>query len=88
MGNRSSKRVRETLYPEAFPFKGTIDMIFQVDKFMEYCFVLLEFAMENWKKRTVTLIVWPLPIYVFTNDVANITHILKTNFQNYPKVTC
>jgi hypothetical protein len=85
MGNISSKKVRDTLYPEAYPFANTISMILQSSNFMEYCFVLLEYAREHFKRQTFTLIAWPLPVYVITNDVANVTHILKTNFDNYPK---
>jgi hypothetical protein len=87
MGNLfgGPKRIRDTLYPEPYPFANTISVITKTSEFMEYCFVMLEYAKEHFKRQTFTLIAWPLPIYVVTNDVNNITHILKTKFENYPK---
>ena len=52
---------------------------------MEYMFCLLSFAVENFKKKTFVVHPFCLPTMVITNDVQNITHVLKTNFDNYPK---
>jgi hypothetical protein len=46
MGNLfgGPKRIRDTLYPEPYPFANTISVITKTSEFMEYCFVMLEYA--------------------------------------------
>jgi hypothetical protein len=83
MGAYFSKR--EDLLLEDYPFQLLINLIRRYDTFLEYVTENFEFAAKTYGKKSFTLIVCGLPNYIMTNDVDNVTHILKTNFDNYPK---
>lgn len=71
--------------PESYPLQNTILLMNSqhiiLDMCVEFCFS----EHKRSKKKTFVLEVLGLPPMVMTNDVANVTHVLKTNFENYGK---
>lgn len=76
---------RPNAHPENYPFENTVLMIKYMDTFMDYVLELKDSMEKLVGKKTFSLAVLGLPTYVVTNDLANITYILKTNFDNFPK---
>ena len=71
--------------PESYPFQNTIILFQSQNIILERCY---EYFFDSYKrtgKKTFVLEVIGLPPMVMTIDVANVTHVLKTNFENYGK---
>eukprot|EP01031_Cornospumella_fuschlensis_P039477 gene39477-48058_t len=71
--------------PEAFPFAFTIDLATTQDRVMERCVEVLKEMRPVTGKKTFCFKAVGLPPFVMTSDIANITYILKTNFENFGK---
>lgn len=84
MGNYfTSKRPEE--FPEKYPLEATWILIREYYTFMQHAGGLFEDAKKQFGKSTYIMRALGIPTYVVTNDVENITYILKTNFENFPK---
>jgi hypothetical protein len=85
MGNSGSLALRDVQIPETYPFMHTIRSIVNMHRFMEFLLELSDYAWQTWGKKTFIIKLLGHPIMVMTRDIENITYILKTNFENYPK---
>lgn len=77
--------VRKESLPEPFPFYNTVLLIRQNYRILDLTKDYLDEIYRTRNSKTLILNVAGLPPFIMTNDVANITHILKTNFENYGK---
>jgi hypothetical protein len=77
---------RKNQYLEKFPFANTIEMVQNQHKILEYIKEVHDDLVERDNgRRTFVVKSLGMPPMVFTNCVKNVTHILKTNFENYGK---
>ena len=85
------KAIKIFLFPrpgavkESYPFQNTIILAQSQEIILEICKKYFDLTYEQTKKKTFLLEVIGLPTFVMTVDVANVTHVLKTNFENYGK---
>jgi cytochrome P450 len=77
-------RRREQL-DEAYPFQNTLTLFYQREKILELCKYYFDNVYTQKGRKTFVLSVLGLPTFVMTNDVANITYVLKKNFENFGK---
>lgn len=71
---------RNTKGPKTWPFLGaSIEQLMNYDRMHDW---LVEYLA---KSRTV-VVPMPFMTYTYIADPANVEHVLKTNFSNYPKV--
>ncbi|RYH21643.1 cytochrome P450 [archaeon] len=71
--------------PEAFPFAFTYDLATMQDRIMEKCLEVMQDMYSTTGKKTFCFKAVGLAPFVMTGDIANITYILKTNFENFGK---
>lgn len=71
-------------FPEAYPMQTTIDAALRYDSFLDYIWESFQ-LMEKRGIQTFGVRVGFIPPFVFTNNVENIQHILRDNFENYQK---
>lgn len=76
---------RKGALKESYPFHNTILLAKSQNVLLELCLKYFMETNEKTKKKTFLLEVIGLPTFVMTIDVANVTHVLKTNFENYGK---
>lgn len=77
---------RKNQYIEKFPFANTIEMVQNQHKILEYIKEVHDNLVVCDKgRKTFVVKSLGMPPMVFTNSVENVTHILKTNFENYGK---
>lgn len=76
---------RKNTLPESYPLQNAVLLITRYDDFLDF---MLEYFKKvsierGWKTWRVTAPF--LPSFVLSNDVANISHVLNKNFENYGK---
>lgn len=72
---------RHTKGPKTWPLVGAaIEQLINYDRMHDWLVKYLS------KSRTVA-VPMPFTTYTYIADPANVEHVLKTNFANYPKVT-
>ena len=81
MGNKAP-RFREL--PEDYPFHNTVKIFSNLDYFLEWLTEQYKLAYKIFGTKTFIMRVIGQPTFVMTGNVDNITHILKTNMENYP----
>jgi hypothetical protein len=77
---------RKETYLESYPFQNTIRVLSNNQRILEFLNdILSENINVNKKCKSVLLNAFGMPPLILTNDIDNITYILKTNYQNFGK---
>lgn len=76
---------RERSLREQYLYQYTFKLLANSGRFLDLCTDYFKATYNEYGRRTFLLKVFGLPPIVMTNDVANITYVLKTNFENYGK---
>jgi cytochrome P450 len=85
------KALRIFLFPrkgalvEQYPFESTIKLFQAQGYLLDLCYQYFTSEYKRTGKKTFILEVIGLPAFIMTTDVANVTHVLKTNYENYGK---
>lgn len=78
-------RRKEQLENERFPFENTLTLFNEKDRILELCKEYADAIKSKYGRKTYVLQVLGLAPFVMTNDVENVTYILKTNYENFGK---
>mmetsp|Transcript_23969 Transcript_23969/g.40024 ORF Transcript_23969/g.40024 Transcript_23969/m.40024 type:complete len:590 (-) Transcript_23969:403-2172(-) len=76
---------REDAFPENYPFEGTWLLVKNNHRLLDFCHEYFVQTYQRKGKKTYVVKSLGLDPLVMTTDVANVTHVLKTNFENYGK---
>lgn len=76
---------RHRSYPEQYPLQRTIRLMRNMHRMLDYIWEIFDEVGRKTGDKTIVYKPFGMPPFVFTNDVDNVTYILKTNFENFGK---
>ena len=76
---------RKSSYKEMYPFEFTFLLLKNKDRILDLCWEYFEKSYQEKGKKTFSFKVIGLPYFVMSNEVENVTYILKSNFENFGK---